>query len=113
MQLSTFPTFVLVLLFLITWQLCGEAREAHKAGPTQHLCGWNFKRWWERCCGKRCGVHALKRSLGETMSAQKANGFLESSSSHVLKKRSKGDINAVEECCDEGCSIEEVTEYPC
>ena len=47
------------------------------------------------------------------MSAQKANGFLESLSNHVLKRSSNGKDNAVEECCYEGCTIEEVSEYPC
>lgn len=46
------------------------------------------------------------------MSAQKASSFLESTYSHVLKRRSDG-FNAVEECCKEGCSIEEVNEYEC
>jgi len=45
------------------------------------------------------------------MSAHKASGFLESTSNHVLKRRSKN--NAVEECCNKGCSMEEVSEYPC
>lgn len=45
------------------------------------------------------------------MTAQKANNFLKSTSSHMIKKRSL--YNAVEECCKEGCSIEEVSEYNC
>ena len=47
------------------------------------------------------------------MSAQKANGFLESLPNHVLKRSSKGKDNPMEECCVEGCSLEEVSEYPC
>ena len=45
------------------------------------------------------------------MTAQKANNFLKSTSRHMLKRRSLD--NAVEECCYEGCSIEEVSEYKC
>ena len=45
------------------------------------------------------------------MSAHKASSFLESTSNHVLKRRSLN--NAVEECCNKGCSMEEVSEYPC
>ena len=46
------------------------------------------------------------------MSAEKASSFLKSiTSNHVLKRRSLD--NAVEECCNEGCSIEEVSEYKC
>ena len=47
------------------------------------------------------------------MSAQKASSFLTSGSGHVLKRRSDGLVNAVEECCKEQCSIEEISEYGC
>ncbi|KAJ7330199.1 hypothetical protein OS493_022720 [Desmophyllum pertusum] len=114
MQLSTFSTCVLVLLSLITWKLCYGAHEAHKVGPIFNLCADQFKGTWERCCGHQCGVNALKRSLEQTMSAQKASSFLDSMSSHVFKRGSDDDDdNAVEECCVEGCSIEEVSEYSC
>jgi len=107
MRLFTFPLYLLVLLSAITWQVCCE----QKVGKIRHLCGGSFRVIWEQCCGHRCGVHAHKRALGETMSAQKASSFLKSTSSHMLKRRSLDD--AVEECCNEGCTIEEVSEYKC
>jgi len=49
------------------------------------------------------------------MSAEKASGFLESAwkRNHLLSRRTGGGVDAVEECCYEGCSIEEVSEYVC
>lgn len=65
MQLSTFPTSLLVLLSLITWQVCCKEGEQQKLGPIFHLCGGSFRSMWDRCCGHRCRVHALKRTLGK------------------------------------------------
>lgn len=51
---------------------------------------------------------------GVAISAEKASDFLDRSwkSRHTITRRTTV-INAVEECCNEGCSLEEVSEYPC
>lgn len=59
MRLFTFSTSLLVLLSLTMWQVRWQV------DATFHLCGESFKEVWEKCCGHKCGQHALKRSLGK------------------------------------------------
>lgn len=50
------------------------------------------------------------------MPEEEARGFLESTWKRrirVLDRRTIRQDNAVEECCREGCSLEEVSEYDC
>ncbi|KAM7430110.1 hypothetical protein ABFA07_019135 [Porites harrisoni] len=115
MQLSVFSICIAVLLSLVTIKVSCKAPEEKKIPKTlPHYCGVKFRKVWEMCCDHGCRHNAYKRVLGVAISAEKASDFLDRSwkSRHTITRRTTV-INAVEECCNEGCSLEEVSEYPC
>lgn len=116
MQISLLQTSVMIVLYLITLTTrCTRSNET-KPSSALFLCGDQFKSVWSSCCGHQCGVNGFKRNLGVKMSEESAKGFLERTwkrDPFIRNQRTLHAANAVEECCYEGCTIEEVAEYYC
>lgn len=81
---------------------CLKVHEVPRTPTPWVICGSGIKTTVEHLCGLRVKREAPKDVL---LRKKSASQFL---SPHRRTKRS---FNAVEECCDEGCTLEELREY--
>ncbi|XP_028397397.1 uncharacterized protein LOC114521180 [Dendronephthya gigantea] len=125
MAVNTLIAFATILLIIVVSE--SGQNEQNKPGPLYKLCGDDFLHAFDKCCNHDLAtcrssvvsssegvVEALDKRGHPMIPSRVAKNFIRS-----LRKRGWGETSgpvlnhAVEECCNEGCSIDEIREYPC
>ena len=113
-------TLIILTIILSTFVVGSYTNEENKKGPLYKLCGDDFAYAHDDCCNNGCAnvqflapnvVEALEKRGSPLMPSRVAKNFLS-----ALRKRAVAggsSTSAVEECCNEGCSTEEISEYGC
>ena len=113
-------TLIILAIVLSTFVVRSYTNQENKKGPLYKLCGDDFAAAHSDCCQNGCVnvpyyaqnvVEALEKRGSPLMPSRVAKNFLS-----ALRKRAVAggsSTSAVEECCNEGCSNEEISEYAC
>jgi len=121
MNISVFQCY-LTLFLTIIFGLCPSATIEQKDAITYKLCGEDFVTAYKSLCGQiktrgRRSVWKIAKRETPKLKAAALPVLQEKLAKQFLRRirrlpRSLSN-NAVEECCIETCTLEEVREYPC
>nr|CAG9553027.1 mRNA [Oulactis sp. MM-2018]CAG9553028.1 mRNA [Oulactis sp. MM-2018] len=104
-----------ILLLVLIYQAY-HVTSTPKSGKIDKYCGEQFISAWSVCCGNNPKCENSKRQVQDeddilTLPMFAKRFLLSRRQLSSINKR--GSTDAVEECCNEGCSLSEIAEYQC
>ena len=119
MELRWLSSFITIALLMFIIVLVSSQQEVKMQQNTHFICGDDFIDLWRKICTVKDKMTRRKRSIAafvkldtdaNIIDRRRANQFL------GLKRRrrwivKKDLMNANEECCNEACAYEEISEY--
>lgn len=113
-----------IMLACIVISFCSEGCKGEKKPPNaMKLCGYDFLYFYMHCCQypHLCKNQKRKRDVTEPsitqnhhrlLSREVAVSFLHKRG-NALRRRRRAVVSSYEECCLEGCTLKELSEYKC